>query len=82
MVTLPRDDRPADPVGSLVPVAVLAALRGSAAELIAIDGLADVLGERHRIIANDWQTASMSALMSRPFDRAADILEQVDCTHG
>ena len=25
--------------------------------LIEIDGLADMLGERHRIIANDWQAA-------------------------
>jgi len=53
-----------------------------AAELIEIDGLAGVLGERHRIIANDWQAASMSALMSHLFDRAADILEQVDFTPG
>lgn len=51
-----------------------------AAALIDIDGLADVLGERHRIIANDWQAANMTALMSRLFDRAAEILERVDFT--
>jgi hypothetical protein len=51
-----------------------------ATALIGIDGLADVLGERHRIIANDWQAASMNALMSRILDRAADILDGVDFT--
>jgi len=51
-----------------------------AAALTCIDGLADVLGERHRIIANDWQAAGMALLTSRILDRAADILEQVDFT--
>jgi hypothetical protein len=51
-----------------------------ATALIGIDGLAHVLGERHRIIANDWQAASMNALMSRILDRAADILDGVDFT--
>jgi hypothetical protein len=49
--------------------------------LIGIDGLADLLGERHRIIANDWQAAHMNTLTSRLLDRAADILEQIDFTH-
>ena len=48
--------------------------------LIEIDGLADMLGERHRIIANDWQAAHINDLMSRLLDRAADILEAVDFT--
>jgi len=51
-----------------------------AAALTSIDGLADVLGERHRIIANDWQAAGMALLTSRILDRAADILERVDFT--
>jgi hypothetical protein len=51
-----------------------------AAALIDIDGLADMLGERHRIIANDWQAAQMNALMSHMLDRAADILDRVDFT--
>ena len=46
--------------------------------LVEIEGLCDMLGERHRIIANDWQAAHMNALMSRILDRAADILERVD----
>src|SRR6476659_8453730 len=33
------------------------ALWDMANALVSIDGLADVLGERHRIIANDWQAA-------------------------
>ncbi len=53
---------------------------GVAGALLDIDGLADLLGERHRIIANDWQAATMSAVMSRVLDRAADILERVDFT--
>jgi len=51
-----------------------------AATLIDIEGLAGVLGERHRIIANDWQAASMSTLLSGLLDRATDILERVDFT--
>ena len=51
-----------------------------AAALVEIDGLADMLGERHRIIANDWQAASMNSVQSHLIDRAADILEHVDFT--
>ena len=51
-----------------------------AAGLIGIDSLADMLGERHRIMANDWQAADLSTLIGRMLDRAADILEQVDFT--
>ena len=43
-------------------------------------GLADMLGERHRIIANDWQAANMTGLTSRILDRAADILDDIDFT--
>ncbi len=39
-----------------------------------------MLGERHRIIANDWQAASMNNVQSHLMDRAADILERVDFT--
>ena len=43
-----------------------------------IEGLEDVLGDRHRIIANDWLAADMSALVARLLVRAADILDKVD----
>ena len=51
-----------------------------AAVLIEMDDLADMLGERHRIIANDWQAATMNSVQSHLIDRAADILEHVDFT--
>jgi hypothetical protein len=51
-----------------------------AATLVDMDALADVLGERHRIIANDWQAAGMSALVARLLQRAGDILDRVDFT--
>jgi Protein of unknown function (DUF5661) len=40
--------------------------------------LADVLGERHRIIANDWRAATLSSLVARLVRRAFDVLEQID----
>lgn len=49
-----------------------------AAALLDIDELADLLGERHRIIANDWQAATMSTLIARVLKRAVDILDRVD----
>jgi hypothetical protein len=49
-----------------------------AAALIPIDELADMLGERHRIVANDWQAATMSLVTSHLLGRAADILDAVD----
>jgi hypothetical protein len=51
-----------------------------AAALAGIGGLADMLGERHRIIANNWQAAHMTTLVSHILDRAADILDQTDFT--
>jgi hypothetical protein len=48
--------------------------------LLNIGELADVLGERHRIIANNWQGASLTSLTSRIFPRAADLLDCVDFT--
>jgi hypothetical protein len=40
--------------------------------------LADLLGERHRIIANDWQAAGLNTLVAHVLRRAAEVLEQVD----
>jgi hypothetical protein len=51
-----------------------------AGTLIDIPGLEDVLGDRHRIIANDWLAAHMSALVGRQLVRAADMLDTVDYT--
>lgn len=46
--------------------------------LIPYPGLADLLGERHRIIANDWQAAGLNALVGRLARRSLEILERVD----
>jgi hypothetical protein len=53
---------------------------GVAATLLEIDDLADQIGERHRIIANDLLAAHMNAVTGRLLDRAADILDHVDFT--
>jgi hypothetical protein len=51
-----------------------------AASLFDIEELADQLGERHRIIGNDWLAANMNSLSARFLDRAADMLDRVDFT--
>ncbi|HSP36372.1 MAG TPA: hypothetical protein VLR26_01310 [Frankiaceae bacterium] len=51
-----------------------------ASALVSFDGLADVLGERHRIIANDWQAANMTTLAGRILLRAAEMLDGIDLT--
>lgn len=43
-------------------------------------GLADLLGQRHRIIANDWQNAAIASLVGRLIHRAVDILGEVELT--
>jgi hypothetical protein len=52
----------------------------TAAVLASYSALADLLGERHRIIANDWQSAGMLALVARLLRRALDLLGRVDFT--
>lgn len=51
-----------------------------AATLVEIPGLEDLLGERHRIIANDWLASDMSRLTARLLIRAADLLDRIDFT--
>lgn len=48
--------------------------------LLDYEQLADLVGDRHRIIANDWHAASMSSLAGRVLQRAADVLDAVDFT--
>jgi hypothetical protein len=50
----------------------------AAINLIQIPTLEDVLGERHRIIINDWQAAYLSTLVSKLIERALLILGQID----
>jgi hypothetical protein len=51
-----------------------------AVALVDVPGLEDLLGDRHRIIANDWLAAHTSTLIGRQLDRAADILDKIDYT--
>jgi hypothetical protein len=50
----------------------------TAGALLSYPALADLLGERHRIIANDWQSAGLQALVARLLRRALDLLGRVD----
>ncbi len=49
-----------------------------AGSLVAYPELADLLGERHRIIANDWQAAAEQSLIARLLRRALEIIDRVD----
>jgi hypothetical protein len=53
-----------------------------ASGLLDIPELADLLGERHRIIANDWQAASMTTLLGRVLLRAMELLDRIDFAPG
>ena len=53
-----------------------------AGSLAAYPELADLLGERHRIIANDWQSADEQALIARLLRRALEIIGRVDFSPG
>jgi len=60
-----------------------AAMEGTwdaATVLLAYPQLADLLGDRHRIIANDWHAASMRSLAGRSLHRATDLLDHIDFT--
>ncbi len=49
-----------------------------AGSLAAYSSLADLLGERHRIIVNDWQAAQMQTLIAHVVRRALELLDRVD----
>ncbi|HEY6891197.1 MAG TPA: hypothetical protein VI300_25555 [Solirubrobacter sp.] len=53
---------------------------GVAEALLQYPALADLLAERHRIISNDWQAASMATLAGLNIDRALSVLGCVDFT--
>ena len=58
--------------------AAMEASWAAAESLLDLAELADVLGERHRIIANDWQAAGMSSLVGRLLGRAVAILDRIE----
>ena len=51
---------------------------GVAEALLNYPALADLLAERHRIISNDWQAASMATLSAHNIDRALSVLGRID----
>jgi hypothetical protein len=50
----------------------------AAGKLSAYAGVADLLGERHQIIASDWQNANAATLVARLVRRAVDLLARID----
>ena len=56
----------------------MAASWESATALLPHPRLADLLGERHRIIANDWQAAELCTLIGRLITRALAIIGQLE----
>jgi hypothetical protein len=52
----------------------------AAAAMVDIGALADLLGERHRVIVNDWQAAALTTVVGHLLDRAAEILCRLDPT--
>jgi hypothetical protein len=50
----------------------------AAMQLMKIPTLENVLGERHRIIINDWQAAYLSTLISKLIQRTLLILDQIE----
>jgi hypothetical protein len=58
--------------------AAMEASWGMAEALLAYPQLADLLGERHRIIGNNWQNACTAQLVARYLRRAVAVMERVD----
>ncbi|WP_051684120.1 hypothetical protein [Blastococcus sp. URHD0036] len=53
---------------------------GMAVALLDVDALADVMGERHRIISNDRLAAHLQAVTADLLARAALMLDRLDLT--
>ena len=58
--------------------AAMEASWGMAEALLAYPRLADLLGERHRIIGNNWQNAATAQLVARCLRRAVAVMERVN----
>ena len=52
----------------------------SAIPLTKVPPFASVLGERHRIIVNDWQAAKLSQLVAELIYRSIEIIESLEFT--
>jgi hypothetical protein len=85
LVHLKRDLRTLASDAAAIGEWLAAAMQASwamAGSVLDLDELGPVLGERHRIIANDWQAAGLSALAARLVDRAVEILDRIDFSPG
>jgi hypothetical protein len=58
--------------------AAMEASWGMAEALLTYPQLADLLGERHRIIGNNWQNAATAQLVARYLRRAVAAMERID----
>jgi hypothetical protein len=58
--------------------AAMEASWGMAEALLSYPELADLLGERHRIIGNNWRNASTAQLIARYLRRAVALMERID----
>jgi hypothetical protein len=66
--------------GAWLGEAMASTWNGAAKALLRIEPLADLLAERHRIIAANWQNAHLSGIVAALLTRANEILDQVDFT--
>ena len=58
--------------------AAMEASWAAAEALLSYPQLADLLGERHRIIGNNWQNACTAQLIARYLRRAVTVMERID----
>jgi hypothetical protein len=66
--------------GAWLDEAMQSTWNGAAKALLRIEPLADLLAERHRIIAANWQNAGLNAIIAALLTRANEILDRVDFT--
>jgi hypothetical protein len=71
-----------DQTGAWLTEAMQSTWNGAAKALLQIEPLADLLAERHRIIAANWQNAQLNSIISALLTRASEILDRVDFTPG
>ena len=66
--------------GAWLAEAMQSTWNGAAKALLRVEPLLDLLAERHRIIAANWQNAQLNGIVAALLTRANEILDQVDFT--
>jgi hypothetical protein len=69
-----------DQTGAWLGEAMQSTWNGAAKALLRIEPLADLLAERHRIIAANWQNAQLNLIIAALLTRANEILDLIDFT--